>query len=335
MVIIDAGHGGSDPGGGSNDLFKEKDLALKISLYQYNRFKELGIPVELVRNKDVLIPPSKRSQIINDIGKNSNNVLISNHINRSESNFSGSEIIYSFRKGSALANKIKEELEKTGRKINRVYYRKNSAGNDYYFIIRDSLPNNPVIVEYGFADNYEDSVDILNNYEKYAEAVVKAVAQYLGYDYSYNNFYYYTVKKNDSLYKISNKTGIPINEIKEYNNLKTDNLKIDQTLKIPYRNKEFISYMPYVNENLRDISHKFESNIEDIKRINGLTNGFITEPMMLKIPLRRILIPYVVKPGDSLYKIAVKTNNKLGMLIRINNLENAFLNPGDVIYILS
>ena len=32
-LIIDAGHGGFDPGGGSNIYFKEKDLTLKISNY--------------------------------------------------------------------------------------------------------------------------------------------------------------------------------------------------------------------------------------------------------------------------------------------------------------
>ena len=29
MIIIDAGHGGFDPGGGSNVYFKEKDLTKK------------------------------------------------------------------------------------------------------------------------------------------------------------------------------------------------------------------------------------------------------------------------------------------------------------------
>lgn len=30
MVIIDAGHGGWDPGGGSNSYFKEKDMTKKL-----------------------------------------------------------------------------------------------------------------------------------------------------------------------------------------------------------------------------------------------------------------------------------------------------------------
>ncbi|MFS1516082.1 N-acetylmuramoyl-L-alanine amidase [Bacillus sp. SCS-151] len=36
LIIIDAGHGGKDPGGCSNQHWIEKDLELKISLYQYD-----------------------------------------------------------------------------------------------------------------------------------------------------------------------------------------------------------------------------------------------------------------------------------------------------------
>ena len=41
MIIIDAGHGGWDPGGGSNEYFKEKEMTKKISDYQKRRFDEL------------------------------------------------------------------------------------------------------------------------------------------------------------------------------------------------------------------------------------------------------------------------------------------------------
>ena len=60
MVIIDAGHGGSDPGGGSNEYWIEKDLNLKISLYQYNRLKSLGVPVALTRDSDITLNPDSR-----------------------------------------------------------------------------------------------------------------------------------------------------------------------------------------------------------------------------------------------------------------------------------
>ncbi|MBR2247502.1 MAG: N-acetylmuramoyl-L-alanine amidase, partial [Bacilli bacterium] len=48
-VIVDAGHGGEDPGALGNGL-KEKDLNLQAANYMYKRLKELGIPVEITRD---------------------------------------------------------------------------------------------------------------------------------------------------------------------------------------------------------------------------------------------------------------------------------------------
>ena len=51
MVIVDAGHGGTDPGSSSGDII-EKDYTLKIANYMYNRFKDLGIPTVITRSED-------------------------------------------------------------------------------------------------------------------------------------------------------------------------------------------------------------------------------------------------------------------------------------------
>lgn len=82
-LIIDPGHGGNDPGGGSNEHWKEKDLVLDISLYQYQRFRELGVSVEITRTKDVTLSPDERTKIVRESGAK---YCISNHINAAESN---------------------------------------------------------------------------------------------------------------------------------------------------------------------------------------------------------------------------------------------------------
>ena len=51
---------------------------------------------------------------------------------------------------------------------------------DYYFIHRNTGLTEPLIIEYGFIDNKNDADMIKNNYKRYAEEVVKAIANYKG-----------------------------------------------------------------------------------------------------------------------------------------------------------
>lgn len=80
-IVIDPGHGGSDPGAIGNNII-EKDLNLEISKYMYNRFKELGIPVKLTRDSDIDLTATNRPQkILDQFGNSSDVIVISNHIN--------------------------------------------------------------------------------------------------------------------------------------------------------------------------------------------------------------------------------------------------------------
>ncbi len=80
-VIVDAGHGGEDPGAVANNL-KEKDLNLEAALYMYDRLKELGINAKLTRNTDEYLPKDARIARVKSLFNNSPGViLVSNHIN--------------------------------------------------------------------------------------------------------------------------------------------------------------------------------------------------------------------------------------------------------------
>ena len=80
-VVIDAGHGGDDPGSSGNEII-EKELTLKISQYMYDRLKELGIPVTMTRTTDETLNPTDRvNRILDAYGNNSNVIVVSNHIN--------------------------------------------------------------------------------------------------------------------------------------------------------------------------------------------------------------------------------------------------------------
>lgn len=80
-IVIDAGHGGDDPGAVGNGII-EKDLNLEISKYMFDRFKELGVPVKMTRTTDETISPTERvNRVLDAYGNNSDVIVISNHIN--------------------------------------------------------------------------------------------------------------------------------------------------------------------------------------------------------------------------------------------------------------
>lgn len=85
-IVIDAGHGGEDPGALGNGI-TEKNMTLAISEYMYDRFRELGIPVKLTRNSDETVNPSDRvNRILDAFGNDKDVIVISNHINAGGAN---------------------------------------------------------------------------------------------------------------------------------------------------------------------------------------------------------------------------------------------------------
>lgn len=81
-IVVDAGHGGKDPGAIGPGGIKEKDVVLDLARKVGARLeKELGCEVVLTRNKDVFIPLEERTAIANKVGAD---LFISIHANASE-----------------------------------------------------------------------------------------------------------------------------------------------------------------------------------------------------------------------------------------------------------
>lgn len=103
----------------------------------------------------------------------------------------------------------------------------------------------------------------------------------------------YTVKKGDNIWRISKKFKVSVEEIKKANNLENNNLQIGMELKIPDKeiktskkiNKNNIAnkkdkvekyHTVKKGDNLYRIAKKYNISVEELKRLNGLTNNRIS-----------------------------------------------------------
>lgn len=337
-VIIDPGHGGTDSGATGNNLL-EKDYNLLISKYMYDRFKELGIPVAITRDSDTTLSPTDRvNTILNKFGNSSDVILISNHVNSGGGE--GAEVIYALRNKDTLARRILENIGATGQETRKYYQRRlpSDTSKDYYFIHRNTGNLEPLIVEYGFIDDTKDVEFLKENYKELAEAVISAVANYIGVPYTppegiTTNTY--VVQKGDSLYSIANKLGTTVSELKKENNLTTNTLQIGEVLRIPtkeiYEGEENV-YIVQKGDTLYSVAMANNTTVDELKKANNLTSNILSTGQLLKIP--SALLPestYIVKKGDSLYSIANKYNTTVDELKRINNLTSNILSIGQVL----
>ena len=337
-VVIDPGHGGTDSGATGNNLL-EKDYNLLISKYMYDRFKQLGVPVAITRDSDTTLSPTDRvNTILNKFGNSSDVILISNHVNSGGGE--GAEVIYALRNKDTLAKRILENIGATGQTTRKYYQRRlpSDTSKDYYFIHRNTGNLEPLIVEYGFIDNTKDVEFLKENYEELAEAVISAVANYIGVPYTppeglITNTY--VVQKGDTLYSIANKLGTTVSELKKENNLTSNTLQIGQVLRIPtkeiYEEEENV-YVVKKGDTLYSIAMANNTTVDELKKVNNLTSNILSTGQLLKIP--SALLPestYTVKKGDSLYSIAKKYNTTVDELKRTNNLTSNTLSIGQVL----
>ncbi len=105
-ILIDAGHGGKDPGAlktykinGKNVTIQEKDITLKVAKMLAERLKAAypGKQIILTRDKDVFLSLGERTDIANSVkaGENEAVLFISVHVNSSlNKTSSGYEVWY-------------------------------------------------------------------------------------------------------------------------------------------------------------------------------------------------------------------------------------------------
>ena len=169
-VIIDPGHGGSDPGAVYENR-REKDDTLALAYDIGNALERRGIRVEYTRVGDVYNSPYEKAQIGN---RSTADLFLSIHRNAMPvpGTASGTMSLIFGRGGDAeeFAENINRELAAAGWKDLGISERPNLV------VLRDTaLP--AVLVEVGFIDNETDNDFLDANMEKTADAIAEGVAE--------------------------------------------------------------------------------------------------------------------------------------------------------------
>ncbi|WHH60190.1 N-acetylmuramoyl-L-alanine amidase family protein [Petroclostridium sp. X23] len=113
VVVIDAGHGGKDPGAIYKDEIKEKDPNLTISTYLYKMLKDAGIKAYMTRTDDTFVELQDRAVYANNLNAT---LFISVHNNAMpDPNYDGTMTLY-YPSSSAYSS----EYGITGRRLAQI-----------------------------------------------------------------------------------------------------------------------------------------------------------------------------------------------------------------------
>ena len=181
VVVVDAGHGGNDPGKVSADGKKEKDLNLSIANLLKEQLEKEGVTVIMTRQQDAsLSVQGARNQKVSDMQQRrqiiesaSPDYMISIHQNSyPDSNVSGPQVFY--RSNSEESEKLAKSLQANLiADLNPEKKREAKTGDSYYILKHCPCPG--VIVECGFLSSPRECELLCS--QSYQEALAQSIVR--------------------------------------------------------------------------------------------------------------------------------------------------------------
>lgn len=180
LVVIDAGHGGKDPGclvSSGGTTYYEKDFNLEISLALDRYLREAGVQTHMLRTTDQTLALQERPVLANDLGAD---LYVSVHNNSAETSVpNGSQVFY-YEKASeadyvigskALARSILDEL------LQQIGLADRGIVSQGMYAVLNKTCMPAVIVEGGFFSNPQDRAVMLGDdyTDLYARSVARAI----------------------------------------------------------------------------------------------------------------------------------------------------------------
>jgi len=187
VIVLDAGHGGVDPGKVSKSGVKEKDVNLAVALKLRDKLEAEGIIVIMTRTEDVglysetdshkkVADMKNRCELVNNSDAD---LLVSIHQNSYQSeSVKGAQVFYYSlsENGKKLAENIQGKMVEMLDKTNG---RKAKANDSYYLLLNVKCP--AVIVECGFLSNISEAVLLAEDSyrDKVAESIKTGILEYI------------------------------------------------------------------------------------------------------------------------------------------------------------
>lgn len=173
-IVIDAGHGGKDPGAEGASGKREQAYTLALSEKVFDLLEQDPMfEVHMTRKDDSFIDLESRAQFANDLDADA---FVSIHGNTfTDSEVSGTETYYYDEKSIPFANEVHEQLAKaTG-------FRDRGVKQEGWKVLTHSQ-NLAILLEVGYLTNSSDESEMLSesHQNRTAQAIVQGIKNYFG-----------------------------------------------------------------------------------------------------------------------------------------------------------
>ncbi|WP_216830377.1 N-acetylmuramoyl-L-alanine amidase [Alkalihalobacterium elongatum] len=173
-IVIDAGHGGNDPGAVANGL-REKDVVLRVSLALQKKLEAAGANVVMTRTTDTFVSVNSRFDIANRANGHS---FVSIHTNSlSNSQAHGTETFWNRSNQHAESQKLAQVAQK--HLVQQLKTRDRGVKEGNFGVVRyTKIPS--ILVELGFITNPSDAAMMKQDrfYEDASEALLNALIEF-------------------------------------------------------------------------------------------------------------------------------------------------------------
>ncbi|SDD44532.1 N-acetylmuramoyl-L-alanine amidase family protein [Sporomusa acidovorans] len=179
VVVIDPGHGGSNPGAVANNT-RETDNNLAVSLKLRDKLTAAGAKVIMTRQSDRTVAPEGSSlgqelaARVNIAETNNADIFVSIHSNSNpDPSIYGTMTFYPSGKSSKLALEVQDNIIKETGAVD-----KGTSAATFYVLRNTSMPS--ILVEMGFVSNASEAGKLQDdNYRnKIAQGIFAGIAKY-------------------------------------------------------------------------------------------------------------------------------------------------------------